>query len=271
MKAGLVALILSAVALGIAAYSLTRKAPRAQRAPIRTDRVDALERQVAKLNREIESLKAMRPRPVRRETFGLPAETTGVAEGASPADVAEDRNALEAAVDAAVDKKTKRVLNELKIKENKKPSIDVFAKMLELTPEQRAATERVVIDGQNRMHALLNTPTQDGTNLMDGLVDLVAKGFAQPGKDHGWGRWVARIMSETIPGTNESYGTRIESVKNDMRASFKHVWSAAQYKEFEAWGVDPTEIEKVPGSPNEQLAERVMQRAREFGAAIPDK
>ena len=107
-------------------------------------------------------------------------------------------------------------------------------------------------------------------SLMDDLIDIVAKGIAQPGKDHAWGPLFALIVSEKIPGTDETYGTRIESVKNRMRETFKRNWSEAQYREFEQWGVDPTEIGKVPDSPNTALMERIMERAKTLGADIPD-
>ncbi|MHC4548739.1 MAG: hypothetical protein ACYTEZ_08160 [Planctomycetota bacterium] len=272
MKSGVVALALSALALGAAVFSLTRESPPPGRAAPRTDRVAAVEAQVAELTRELESLKAQKSRPIRRDPSGGPSGTPHPDAGdfGSPSDVAEDDPALAAIVDDAVDRKTKRVLDELRIKANKKPAMDVFASMLELTDEQRAATERVVVDGQRQVHAILDTPTADGTNLMNGLVEIVARRIAEPGRDHGFGRWFARIASEKIPGMDETYGARIESVKNAMRATFKRYWSAAQYREFEEWGVDPTEIEKVPGSPNAELWMRIAERARTLGADIPD-
>jgi len=272
MKTGGVALILSAIALGVAGYLMSRRPPQAQRAPIRTGRVDKLERKVAELIREVESLQSRKPGRGGRDASGSPAETqrTDIDDFGRPADLAESDEALVTAVDAAVDRKTKRVLEELRIKANKKPAFGVFAKMLELTDGQRAVTERVVVEGQRQVHEILDMPTNDGTSLMDGLVEIVAKRIAQPGTDHGWGRWVARVTTEKIPGTDETYGARIESVKNEMRATFRRQWSAAQYKEFEEWGVDPTEIEKVPGSPNAELWKRVAERARALGAEIPE-
>jgi hypothetical protein len=141
--------------------------------------------------------------------------------------------------------------------------------VLELTEEQRAETERVIVEGQRELHRILETPTYDGTSLMDELVEIVARGFAEPGKDHGFGKWFGRVLTEKIPGTDETYATRIESVKNGMRTSFKREWSEAQYREFEEWGVDPTEVQEVPGSPNEALEKRIVERATSLGAEIP--
>ena len=279
MKMGAVSLVFSALALAIAGFAVTRESPQTVRAPIRTNRVADLERKVAELTRELESLKAERPRPIERVTVESPSEASHAETGdfGSPSDI-PDNEALTVVIDAAVDRKTKRVLDEMRIKENKKPAMDVFASMLDLTPEQRVATERVVVEGQRKVYEILDTPTADGTKLMDDLVEALARGIARgqgwqpdPFKDSGWGRFVARVVGEKIPGTDETYGARIESVKAAMHTSFKRDWSDAQYKEFQAWGVDPTEIQRVPGSPwGAAFGERITDRVRELGAEIPE-
>ncbi len=249
----------------------TQESPRPQRAPARTDRLAAAEAEIAELKREVASLKAGRPQPTARDISESLGRIPRADDGEIRPDVVQDDPALTEIVEDAVDRKTKQVLDELRIKANKKPAMDVFASALELTPEQRADTERVIVDGQRQVHAILDTPTADGANLMDELIEIVAKGFAQPGKDHGFGRWIGRVLSEEFPGTDETYGARIESVKNAMRATFKRSWTAAQYKEFEEWGVDPTEVKDVPGSPNKELERRVIERARRLGAEIPEQ
>ena len=172
---------------------------------------------------------------------------------------------LETIVEEAVDRKAKAVVDELALKANKKPAMDVFAKLIELTPEQRRAAERVVVAGQHELHEILRLPTEDGTVLLDELVEIAARGIADPGKDHGFGRWLGRVLSEKIPGTDQTYGARIEAVKQRMRAQFKRDWTEEQYREFEAWGVDPTEIQNVPDSPNVELFRRIEERARQLG------
>jgi len=274
MRAAGIALTVSAVALGVGILALSRESP-SDRAPARMDRVEKLERQVAELSRDVEILKAGRnegapgaaPEMPLIPGRAAPAPTAGV----SPAPTVGGANnkEIEALVDDAVAKKTKGVLDEIRIKSEKKPAIDVFASTLELTAEQRQRTEHVIVEGQKQVHAILNTPTHDGANLMDELVDLVAKGMAQPGKDPGWALWYGRVLTEKIPGTDETYGARIESVKSRMRQVFKRDWSEEQYKEFESWGVDPTEIQKVPNSPNDAVLQRILDRARTLGAQIP--
>lgn len=265
------ALALSGLALGLAVLAFTREAPQPQRSPLRADSVARLEAQVDELRREVEALKAGPPERTRSDVSGLPFvdRPSENGESGSSSEIAPGDDEIRTIVDDAVERKTERVLDELRIKANKKPAMEVFASVLELTDGQRAVTERVIVDGQRQIHRILETPTYDGTRLMDQLVEIAARGIAEPGKDHGFGRWLGRVLSDQMPGTNETYGARIEAVKNSMRASFKREWSEAQYREFEAWGVDPSEVEKVPGSPNEALWKRVTERARALGAEIP--
>jgi hypothetical protein len=235
------------------------------------DRVADLERQVGELARDVEALKAGSPRRDGRDVVESPSpEGVDAREGGGDQpDVAEGHAALEALVDVAVDRKTEKVLGELRAKADKKPAVDVFASMLDLTEAQRAAAERVIVAGQRELHRLLEVPTADGTNLMDQLVEIAARGMAEPGKDHGWGQWLARVLNEKVPGTDATYAARIEAVKGSMRASFERDWSKEQYREFLEWGVDPTEIQGVRDSPNVALVERITARARMLGANVP--
>jgi len=271
VRTGAAALALSALALGAAVVALTRGHPQPQRAPLGMDRIAALEARVAELTRELDALKAGRAEPDRSGVPGLPfvQRPADAGDALSSPDAARREDDLKSIVDDAVERKAEEVLDDLRVKANKKPPMDVFAAALELTDEQRAATERIIVDGQRQIHRILETPTYDGARLMDQLVEIAARGIAEPGKDHGFGRWLGRVLTEQIPGTNETYGVRIESVKNAMRAEFKREWSEAQYREFEEWGVDPSEVEKVPGSPNEVIWKRIVERARVLGAEVP--
>ncbi len=284
MKTGGIALVFSALALGLATYGVMRERPRRERAPVRErgtapdPRVTALQLQVVELMRKLDVL-AQPGSTGRRGSAGVnPADGMNPDEEQTDGDdpdglsgTAGDNKALAAIVDDAVDRKTKRVLEELRVKANKKPGMKVFASALELTNEQREAAERVVVDGQRKLHAVLAIPTAGGSSLMDELVEIMARGIAQPGKDHGFGRWFARVASEKVPGTNQTYVAQIESIKTSMRTTFKRDWSKAQFKEFEEWGVDPTEIQNVPNSPNTELFRRITDRAKALGPAPDDE
>ncbi len=274
MKAGAIALILSAAALGTGVVALTREggARQPQRTAERADHTATLAGEVAELRREVEALKARGGQPEVRPTFALPSGARaggGAARPEAPREVADIDPALEAAVEVAVERKTDEVLRRLRAKEDKKPPIATFASTLRLSESQRAETERVVAEGQREMYRILEVPTADGTNLLEQVVEIAARGMAEPGKDHGFGAWLVRIVNEKVPGTNSTYAARIESLKQSMRTSFERDWSDSQYQEFKQWGVDPTEIQGVRDSPTDALMERITARARVLGAEIP--
>lgn len=260
----------------VVAFSSSRSTPSGGDDDVR---LQALEAKVKDLSSEVKALRSEQPTLIGR---GAPSPVPSIAPPTAPPTVApaessdaaplaaEDDARLAEIVDAAVARKAEQMQEEMRIKRNKKPAMDVLAKMLELTDAQRTSAERVVVDGQRQVYETLDTPTDDGTNLMDELVEIVARRFAEPGKEHGFGAWFQRIAKEKIPGTDQTYAKRIESVKNGMRETFKREWSAEQYREFQEWGVDPTEIAKVPDSPFDRLGERIKERGRALGANIPD-
>ena len=161
-------------------------------------------------------------------------------------------------------------MDEMRIKQNKKPKIDVFAKLLELTPKQRASAEFAIVQGQREIHGILDMPTADGSNLKDELVEIVAKGFAQPGKDHGWGRWIGRVMGEKIPGTNETYGTRIEGREEPDARDLPEGVVGGAVPRVQGVGRRPDRGPERPRQPHAALWKAIVERARELGANIPE-
>ena len=77
-------------------------------------------------------------------------------------------------------------------------------------------------------------------------------------------KWVGRVMSEKIPGTDETYGARIEVAKNKVREAFRREFTDKQYAEFEKWGLDPTEIQEIENSPWADIGEIIKQRLLEL-------
>ncbi len=154
---------------------------------------------------------------------------------------------------------------------DKKPSIDVFAKTLDLTDVQRQDVEREVLRAQHDIAGILQVPMADGTQALEELVEVMADSLARPGKDPGRAtRLFGRLMAENVPGSNETYAARVEAVKAELRASFRRNWTAKQYATFEAWQMDPTEVKGIENSPWKGLEARVIERARALGAKLPE-
>ncbi|MHC4472971.1 MAG: hypothetical protein ACYS99_18640 [Planctomycetota bacterium] len=266
-------LVFAILALAISAYSLSRDS-----GPTRDgngpggspSRLSALEERVDRIAREVDGLRGQGPGP-RGLGIGvsdLPNQVDGG--DADPSKAEGDR--LKTMVDEAVEEKARSITEELRLKEDKEPSMKVFAQVLELTDEQRESTEREVIRGQGEVFGILDIATDDGRNLLDDLVESYATSLAKPDTDPGWWpKWLGRVITERIPGSSETYAVRIDAVKASMLARFREIFSKEQYAEFEQWGVDPIEIEDIEDSPGEALEKRIVDRARELGAKIPQE
>lgn len=194
-----------------------------------------------------------------------PADEAAAAPGTEPA--ATSPEAIESLVEQVVERKAARFQL---MQGNKKPSLDLFAQTLSLSEDQRRAAEQAVLASQREIQAILETPGRDGTNFVDELVEVLADGLAQPGKDPTRAqRLFGRLLTETLPGSDDTYAVRVEAVKGRLREGFRRDWDAAQYAAFEAWQMDPTEIQEIEGSPWKELEARVIERARALGADLP--
>jgi len=173
---------------------------------------------------------------------------------------------IQTLVDAAVEKKA----TQFRRMQDKKPSIDVFAETLALERGQREVVEEEVLRGQLEIQSILETLADDGTNFMDEVVEVMADGIAHPGENPGqWQKLFGRLMAEEFPGTDETYATRIEAVKKGVGQAFRRTLSDEQIATFEAWQMDPTEIQEIPSSPWKDVEARVIERARAMGAELP--
>ncbi|MDF1703057.1 MAG: hypothetical protein P1V36_18055 [Planctomycetota bacterium] len=272
-----VALLLAVGAAGVAGYAATRE-------PAAGGDVDArllaVEDQLSRVEAELGALRAAsRPPP---SLMGLSPTAEDPAVGAAQRAAAEaaaaatqeplvieegaKAEALRELVNEAVEKKAAQ----MRAMREKKPSLDSFAAVLELDEAQREKVARDVVASQQEIRTLLEIPAEDGTVFLDELVDILAGGIAQPGsgKERGAALF-GRLMSEKVPGTDETYAAQAEAVKARLRTSFQRDFSTTQYATFEAWRMDPTEIKDIPGSPWKDLEGRVLERARALGAKLP--
>jgi hypothetical protein len=174
-------------------------------------------------------------------------------------------NTIDERVAEVIDEKVSAIAEKQAIMQNKKPSLDDFAEALDLTYNQRVAVEDEVRFGQKEVRNILDIPTADGSNLVKELVEVLAHGgIEHPETSKRFMKWVGRVMSETIPGTDDTYGTRIEAAKNKVRAGFRKVFTDKQYADFEKWGLDPTEIQEIENSPWTDIGELIQKRMLEL-------
>ncbi len=276
-----VALLLAVAAAGVAGYTLMQD---------RSDpgdfagRLDAVEDQLSRIEARLAAQAARQdeqPPTLMGHKF---EEGPGPAKGTEEAalEVVYDETTivpvpLEAEGEAGerlqklIDKAVEKKAAQMQTMRNKKPPIDVFAKILQLDDEQVAAVQRDVVRAQHAIKDILEIPAEDGTDFLQELVEVMANGMANPGKDPGrGGRLFGRLMSEKIPGSDETYAARVEGVKGRLRESFKRNWTQEQYKTFEAWQMDPTEVQNVEGSPYKDVERRVLERAQQLGWRAPE-
>jgi hypothetical protein len=229
-------------------------------APDVADRLAVLETEVARL----EAAEEAGPRLIGREASPVPIPTTIAPDLDDEAVAVQLESIVDTAVEKAVDEKARK----FRLMQNKKPSIDVFASVLGLDEGQRELVEEAIVRSQREIRGLLETPTADGTLFLDELVELMARGVA--GQESDLPAFIQRIVTERVPGTDETYGSRIEASKQRLREAFQREMSESQYNEFVAWQMDPTEVENVPGSPYADLGPQILERARELGLDLPD-
>lgn len=202
---------------------------------------------------------------------GAPESSTPAAASSAPATASEPaaapsadtKTAVLAAVDARIDEAVDEKLEEIKLKWNKKPKLETVAKLLELDERQAQVIEEEVRKGQNQIRSILDQPLADGSNLLDDLVEVMAHGQS-PKAGQLWGTWLGRLQREKVPGTDLTYAQRLEQAKSEVRDGFRQVMSPDQYREFEEWAFDPTEVEGISESPWEAFGERVAARAAEL-------
>jgi hypothetical protein len=261
----LFALALAVVALAVAGYA-GFAATQERSAPGDSDlRLDDLEARLARIE-ETPALQGPHEPILRgRERSDAVASAPRAAEplAAAPRERPEDPARIEELVQATVEKKA----SQLQVMRNKKPSIALFTETLEMTGGQRYAVEREVVHGQRELHALLSTPTSDGSLLLDDLVEALAHQRVDPEQaKRAWGRFLGRVLSEQVPGMGETYGLRAEAIKGAVREGLRRTLSEAQYETFLAWRLDPTEIQEIEASPWSGLEPQVLQRAEALRA-----
>ena len=288
MKNGLsfLALTLALGSIAFGAYTFTRGPADTTELELR---LTAVEDELSRVEAELGALReATKPPPSlmgltpegavdlkQRAAAGTSADPMAVGDGggagskpAGDGDPETMTAAMREMVDAAVEKKAEQ----LRVMRNKKPSLEAFADVLALDDEQREAVAQGVVQAQSEIRAVLLQPAEDGTVFLDEFVETFAHGIANPGKDPQRGaRLFQRLIAEKVPGSDATYAQQAEAAKAKLRETFKRTMSPKQYATFEAWQMDPSEVQGVPGSPWKELEGRIRERARALGANLPDE
>jgi len=143
--------------------------------------------------------------------------------------------------------------------DEKKPPLSQVAAVLGLSEAQRDAVREAVVRGQGEVIEMLRRPMADGKvpleEIFDVFLDDPEKAKARAPALFGM------LLTEKIPGTDETYGLRWDALKRRTAESFARDLTPEQFREYEKMGLDPLEIQ-VPGSPWLEVLQDAFQRRR---------
>ncbi|MHC4821178.1 MAG: hypothetical protein ACYTDX_05605, partial [Planctomycetota bacterium] len=146
--------------------------------------------------------------------------------------------------------------------DKKKPPLDQFVALLDLGPVQKDVVQRAVREGQEQTIALLRTPMSDGSVPLERLMNLFIDPPESPEKQRAaMLDLFGTLATENYPGSDETYGTRLEAVKKRTSETFKRHFTAEQSKEYDRMGQDPLEIQ-IPDSPWGEVFKEAMERRK---------
>lgn len=169
--------------------------------------------------------------------------------------------AVDERVDGALDEAVQKGVRNVLALRDKRPAYSTFSDVLDLEASQSERVTADITQAQASIMQVLRTPADDGTVFFDRLVDLMVQGARKPGQDIGWKAFLERVVREPIPGTNTTYGARIDGIKSDLKESLRRTMNDRQWASYEAWQMDPTQIRDVPGSPYAEVQRLVTERA----------
>ncbi|MCI0342844.1 MAG: hypothetical protein L0216_17160 [Planctomycetales bacterium] len=178
----------------------------------------------------------------------LPAAPRGGGAGADGMDPAK----IQQLVASTVDEK----MQALKRQQEKKPTLEEFSAELKLDDVQQQSVTREVFRGQEGVLEVLGIRGADGTDYREQLFEAYSTAASgDPEKaPQAYMKVMAlfgRLMTDKIPGTDETYVTRINKVKAGVSDSFRNFLTNEQYEAYQKMGQDPTEVQ-ISGNPFER-------------------
>ncbi|MHC5020060.1 MAG: hypothetical protein ACYTGX_08110 [Planctomycetota bacterium] len=208
-----------------------------------------------------------------QEVAAAKAEARRAADGVVPAagpgggvDVSKGGGATAEQIRAMIKKQVEAEVEAGKVKDREKPSLGAVAAHLKLSDVQKSEVERAVLEGKQAVFDTLSIPTKDGTvfteELTDTIVSMVTEGEMEGGAK--FMKLFVRMNAEKIPGTDETYVQRMNTIKAGVTQQIQRDLTPEQFAEYEKMRVaqDPTEM-KVAGDPWEKVMTDVAAKLPE--------
>jgi hypothetical protein len=198
----------------------------------------------------VESIRTIDERVTVLEKIGVSTApvATAVADKATSnvPEKAFDRR-LEELVDRKIDERMKE--GQGQSGDGKKQSIGELSKAVAMTPEQEDASVLAIDEGKKLSFELLSLPRADGKSMADDLITAL-KDTEDPAKV--WGGFIQRLMTERVPGKNETYLSGILKIQKSTWDRLSRTLDEEQQTKLKRMGVDILEV-KTGYEPFEEL------------------
>ena len=133
----------------------------------------------------------------------------------------------------------KKSLEKQNPRKTPKPELADLVKDLEVAPGVERELAGVFNAGKDQVFELLKTPRADGGNFLD---DFVAAVRAEDRDAKAMALW-GQMMTETVPGTQETYFGKIVAIGGTMNSAVEGLVNDEQYRLYQRKGVDPHQVQ----------------------------
>lgn len=118
--------------------------------------------------------------------------------------------------------------------------IDELADELKLDETQADSARRIFDAARDQTFELFKTERADGGSLVDDLAQDIREGMPPP---EATKRFIRRIFSETIPGTETKYLDRLIALRGDVFGDLSETLSGSQVETLDTLNIDPLRVE----------------------------
>ncbi|MBI5779175.1 MAG: serine/threonine protein kinase [Planctomycetes bacterium] len=120
----------------------------------------------------------------------------------------------------------------------KKGAFEDWARFLSLTEEQKNQAKPIIIASQTEALNVLTAPRADGTNAFSELSKLDDPALTQEDKQAR----IARILSLQVPGTQDTYLSKLTNIKLNMDMKLKRILSEEQFQKYKRKNLDVFDV-----------------------------
>ena len=191
-----------------------------------------MDQRLAVIEQQVNAFQSPSPETLEADTVRAVAAT----EELTTALAAKVAESVQTQLDAKLERLESRQRNRSMGGEWKAP-IDDLAAELELSDAQRESATEVFDDARDGVFDLLKAARPDGGSMLDDLVTKLREGDPQ-----AFPRFVQRILSERVPGSDRTYLAEMTSLSEQVRSHLSKHLSEAQMEKLDTFKVAVLEV-----------------------------